>query len=126
MKRILPLLILSSATLFAQQSQPVVHSTWTITGDVGGYPINETCIFTQANDKLTGSCTNEQGKNYDTTGTMTGKKVVFVHGGEYQGEALTLTFTGAYTDKGELAGDIDVEPLDYQGTFTATKKAATT
>jgi hypothetical protein len=119
MKRILPLLFLSSTVLFAQQ-QPTVPGTWTISGDVQGYPINETCTFTQAADKITGSCISG-GKTFDTTVTVDSGKVVFVHGGEYEGQALTLTYTGTYNDKGDLSGTIDVKPLGYDGTFSAKK-----
>ena len=122
MKLVLPLLLLSTTALFAQ---PTVPGSWTITGDVQGYPVNETCTFTQDKDKITGSCKGSDGKAYDTTVTITDKKVVFVHGGEYEGQALTLTYTGTYNDKGELAGDIDVQPLNYDGTFTAKKTEKT-
>jgi hypothetical protein len=118
MKRVLPLLILSTTALFAQ---PTVPGSWTISGDVQGYPINETCIFKQVDDKITGSCTNSDGKSYDTTVTIDGAKVIFIHGGEYEGQALTLTYTGTYDDKGVLNGAIDVRPLGYDGTFTAKK-----
>lgn len=118
MKRFLPLLILSTTALFAQ---PTVPGSWTITGDVQGYPINETCTFKQAADKISGSCTNSDGKTYDTAVTIDGTKVVFIHGGEYEGQALTLTYTGTYNDKGDLSGAIDVKPLGYDGTFTAKK-----
>jgi hypothetical protein len=118
MKRVLPLLIFSATALFAQ---PTVPGSWTITGDVQGFPVNETCTFTQAKDKITGSCTNAESKTYDTTVTITGQKVVFVHGGEYQGQALTVTFTGTFNDKGNLSGDIYVDPMAADGTFTAKK-----
>jgi hypothetical protein len=118
MKRFLPLLILSTTALFAQ---PTVPGSWTITGDVQGYPITETCIFKQVADNITGSCTNSDGKTYDTTVTIDGSKVIFIHGGEYDGQPLTLTYTGTYNDKGDLSGDIDVKPLGYDGTFTAKK-----
>jgi hypothetical protein len=120
MKRIFPLLLFSAATLFAQP-QPTLPGSWTISGDVQGYPISETCTFTQAKDKISGSCIDTDGKTYDTTVTLDGQKVVFVHGGEYEGQALTLTYSGAYNDKGELSGTIDVQPLNYPGTFTAAK-----
>lgn len=122
MKRVLPLLFVSATALFAQ---PTVPGSWTITGDVQGYPVNETCTFTQDKDKITGSCKGSDGKAYDTTVTINGQKVIFVHGGEYEGQALTLTFTGTYNDKGEVAGDIDVQPLNYDGTFTAKKTEKT-
>ena len=121
MKRLLLLFLASTSILLAQ---PTVPGSWTITGDVQGYPINETCVFTQDKDKITGSCKNAEGKSYDTTVTVSDKKVVFAHGGEYEGQALTITFTGTYNDKGELAGDIDVQPLNYDGTFTAKKTEA--
>jgi hypothetical protein len=122
MKRVLPLLIFSFTTaLFAQ---PAVPGSWTITGDVQGYPITETCTFTQAAEKIAGSCTNSDGKTYDTTVTTDGTKVVIVHGGEYEGQPLTLTYTGTFNDKGDLSGSIDVKPLGYDGTFTAKKTEA--
>ena len=121
MKRILPLLILSTTTLLAQTTVP---GAWTISGDVQGYPINETCTFAQAGDKVTGSCVDSDSKTRDTTVTIDGQKVVFVHDGEYEGKPLTLTYTGTLDDKGQLSGDIAVKPLGYSGTFTAKKAAA--
>ncbi|HEX7157577.1 MAG TPA: hypothetical protein VF214_01080, partial [Edaphobacter sp.] len=105
-------------------AQPTIPGTWTISGDVQGYPIDETCTFTQDKDKISGPCKNSEGKSYDTTVTVSDKKVVFTHGGEYQGEALTITFTGTWNDKGELSGDIDVQPMQVSGTFTAKKTEA--
>ena len=129
MKRLLPLLLLStialSTTAFA--APPAVPGLWTISGDVQGYPINETCTFApdpKDKDKITGPCKNAEGKIFDTTVTIVDQRVTFVHGGEYQGQALTLTFIGTYSDKGELAGVINVAPLGYDGTFTAKKTEA--
>ena len=122
MKRILPLLILSTTTLLL--AAPTVPGSWTITGDVQGYPINEACTFTQAKDAITGSCKTSEGKTYDTTVKIDGDKVIFVHASEYEGQALTLTYTGTYNNKGELSGSIDVAPLGYDGVFTAKKTEA--
>jgi hypothetical protein len=123
MKSLLPLLLLSTSALLAQK--PTVPGSWAITGDVQGYPITENCTFTQAKDKITGTCTVEGGKVYDTTVTVTDQKVIFVHASEYEGQALTLTYTGTFNDKGELSGGIDVSPLGYDGTFTAKKTEKT-
>jgi hypothetical protein len=122
MKRLLLLFLASTSALLAQ---PTVPGSWTITGDVQGYPVNETCVFTQDKDKISGSCKDSEGKAYDTTVTVSDNKVVFAHAGEYEGQALTITFTGTYNDKGELAGAIDVQPLNYDGTFTAKKTEKT-
>ena len=121
-KKALCLLFASSVTLLAQ---PGVPGAWTITGDVQGYPINESCSFNQDKEKISGVCKNDRGKSYDTTVTVAENKVTFVHGGESEGDALTLTFTGTWNDKGELNGDIDVKPLNVSGTFTAKKAEKT-
>ena len=120
MKRLL-FLFLAATVTSTLVAQPTIPGSWTITGDVQGYPVNEVCTFTQDKDKITGSCKDSEGKAYDTTVTVSDKKVVFSHAGEYEGQALTVTFTGIYNDKGELAGSIDVQPLNYDGTFTAKK-----
>ena len=121
MNRIVPMLVLSASTLFVA---PTVPGTWTITGDVQGFPIDDVCVFTQAADKLAGSCTM-QGKAFDATVSMDGPKLVFSHGGEYEGAPLTITYTGTFTDKGDLSGTIYVTPLAVDGTFTAKKSDAT-
>lgn len=128
MKSLLPLLLLSTTLLStpAFAAPPAVTGAWTISGDVQGYPITESCTFTQDTkdkDKFVGICVND-GKTYDTTVTIVDQKVTFVHAGEYQGQALILTYIGTYSDKGELAGVINVAPLGYDGTFTAKKAEA--
>jgi hypothetical protein len=118
MTRIVSMLLLSAATL---SMAPALPGTWTITGDVQGYPINDVCVFTQADDKLSGSCTME-GKTLDATAISTdGGKLVWAHGGEYEGQPLTLTYTGAFTEKGDITGTIYVTPLAVDGTFSAKK-----
>jgi hypothetical protein len=121
MKRLLPLLLLAS-TAFAADTVSAT-GTWIISGNVQGYPITETCILTQAEAKLTGPCKGEK-KTYDSTGTVEGKKITIKHGGEYEGQDLTLTFAGTLDDAGKLTGAIDVQPLDYAGTFTAIRSEA--
>ena len=125
MKNLLPLLLLSTTVLStpAFAAPPAVSGAWTISGDVQGYPISESCTFTQDTkdkDKIIGTCIND-GRTYDTTVAIVDQKVTFVHAGEYQGQALVLTYIGTYSDKGELAGVISVAPLGYDGTFTAKK-----
>lgn len=93
---------------------------WTISGDIMGYPLKETCNLTVQGSSLTGSCKGE-GKAYDVTGTSDGAKIVFKHGGEYQGTALTDTYKGTLSEDGVLSGSVDVDPMSVSGTFTAKK-----
>lgn len=109
-----------SAFAFAADSK--MAGTWKIEGDVQGYPIRETCTLSGPDDKLTGSCVGE--KTVDATAVFNGTTFTMKHPGEYQGEALTLTFAGKVQTDGGLSGSIDVQPLNYDGTFTAKKDAS--
>jgi hypothetical protein len=128
MIRLLPIALLFVAQTSAVPAAPVAPiaaGNWTISGDVQGFPINETCTLTQTDAKIAGTCTNGE-KTQPTTGTVADKSITFSHPGEYQGEALTVTFSGQLDDSGKLSGTIDVQPLNFQGVFNATKAAAGT
>ena len=113
--RTLSLLLLLAAPALAAP----IAGTWKISGDVQGHPINETCSLAGEDTALTGNCVGE--KTYPTTATRKGDLVTLTHAGEYQGQALTVTFTGKLQTDGSLAGTIDVQPLNYDGTFTAAR-----
>lgn len=114
-------LLVSSAIAMAADSKAA--GKWTIDGDVQDYPIHDVCTLSGTDSKLTGTCTME-GHDRDTTGTFDGTTLTLKHAGEYQGQALTLTYKGKLQKDGTVSGDIDVQPLNYQGTFTATAAAA--
>ena len=97
--------VLLSATLLSMESS--VTGDWTIAGEVQGVGVDEVCAFVQTEAKLAGSC-ELTGKKYDTTGTVDGKKVIFKHGGEYNGDPLTLTYTGIMAEDGSFSGSIYV------------------
>lgn len=96
-----------------------ISGSWKIDGDVAGNPVQETCAIKQEADKLTGSCKGLSDKTWDLTGSIDGKNVTFQHGGEYNGESLTLTYKAVIDDNGSLKGTIDVKPFDVSGDFSA-------
>ncbi|WP_263410753.1 hypothetical protein [Terriglobus tenax] len=119
MKRFAALVLAVAGTSFAATTP--VTGNWNIYGDVSGYPVNETCTFSIDQDnQITGKCAMAE-KSYDVKGTLADKKLTFTHAGEYQGQPLVLTWTGTLAEDGSLAGTIDVQPLGYDGTFTAKK-----
>ncbi|WP_419805640.1 hypothetical protein [Terriglobus sp.] len=118
---LVPALLAVSTFAFAADGKGA--GKWTIEGDVQGYPIHDVCTLTGPDTKLTGTCTMDS-KDRETTGTFDGTTLTLKHAGEYNGQALTLTYTGKLQKDGTVSGDIDVQPLNYQGTFTATAAAA--
>ena len=120
MKSILTAVLLS-AGLFSMSGE--LTGDWTITGEVQGTPIDDACTLVHTDAKLTGTCMLG-GKQYETTGSVDGKKVTFKHGGEYNGDPLTLTYTGAVAEDGSIAGSIMVDPMNVDGSFSAKKAVA--
>lgn len=110
----------AAAPASSSGGKAITTGAWTISGDIQGYPLNETCNLTVQDKAITGSCTGE-GKSHDVTGTVDGGKVTFKHGGEYNDAPLTLTYTGMVSDEGVLRGVVDVDPMSASGTFTAKK-----
>lgn len=126
---------LSVITAFAQtgggggsssNSTNSVSGTWKVTGDVMGNPVNSVCTFAQDDKKLTGSCKLAQAdKPVEIKGEVNEKKVVFQHNTDYEGQTLTIVYTGTLDAAGsQLKGDIDVQPMSVAGTFTAQKQEA--
>ena len=104
-----------------------VSGTWRIAGDVVGNPVNEVCTLRQAGAAVSGSCRAADVANakvQDVTGEVKDGQLTFRHGGDYQGTAITLTFTSTTATAKELKGTIDVQPFGVNGTFSAVPAAA--
>lgn len=97
-----------------------LSGTWTISGDVSGVGVDETCAVTQQDVVLTGSCDTASGK-YDLKGKLDGKTATFSHGGKYQGSDFVMTFTGKVAADNTMTGTMDVDPFNVTGTFSAKK-----
>ncbi len=115
--RILPVLLFAAAAAFAGD----VSGKWNIDGSVAGYELKTTGTLKQEEAKLTGTCKTGDQKAEEVTGEVTGDKVVFKHGGDYQGTALTITYSAKLAEDGTMKGDINVAPFDAAGDFTAKK-----
>lgn len=97
-----------------------LSGSWKIEVDVAGEAHSGTCSIQQDGEKLTGTCKVESGEQA-LTGEVKGQKVVWSHKGEYNGETLTATYKGSVESATTVKGDIDVQPMDVAGTFTATR-----
>jgi hypothetical protein len=120
--RLLPVALVPA---FVLAPAPDVTTTWNLTGNVEGVTFTETCALTQSDVKLSGTCKDDLATRV-VTGSVADKSLTFSHPSEYQGQALTLTFTGHVDDAGALSGAVDVQPLGYSGTFSATKAVPVT
>lgn len=127
-KRLLTLafiLAFSAASVLGQGAAASVAGAWKVSGDVMGVGIDLACTFTQDSKKLTGTCKSAgESKATDITGEVDDKKVMWSLKTTYNGEEINVTFKGTLDDTAQLKGDIDVQPLNVGGTFSAKKDEA--
>jgi hypothetical protein len=105
------------------QGAPSVAGTWALAYDVATYSIKMTCVVTQADGKLAGTCTGDDKVDHALTGAVTGQAVTFTFNKTIGGSQITDTFTS--TDgmtAGVMKGTMSVAPMNVSGTFTATKQ----
>ena len=91
---------------------------WHVKGDVVGNAIDHVCTFQQSGTALTGSCA-QGGAALPLKGEVKEGRVTFQYASEYDGQAITVVYTGSFASTTELKGTIDVQPFGVGGAFTA-------
>lgn len=98
-----------------------VTGKWDVQTEVMGNPGAAVCALKQEDDKISGTCTMG-GADQPVTGQVADGKITFKHAAEYEGNALTITYTGKIESETALSGDVMVNPFGVSGTFKATRK----
>ncbi len=117
---ILGLAIVVQATPPAQTPSISVAGRWTVHADVSGNQSESNCTFTQKEADLTGSCTSDRG-TVMITGKVEGKTVGWQFDTQYEGQTLTVYYSGTSQSAEKITGTINVQPMNVSGEFTATK-----
>ena len=113
-------MLLQLALLSALQLAPAdsISGTWQVKGDVVGNAIDHPCTFQQSGTALTGSCGSGE-TALPLEGEVKDGKVTFRYASQYDGQAITVVFSGTLVSATELKGTINVQPFDVGGEFTA-------
>ena len=103
--------------------QPVVTGTWNIDAEVQGSPVKVTCVLSQTEHRLTGTCI---GEGDDTpralAGTTTEQGLGWRFDAEYLGQPITVTMQATLSADGKMKGTIAVAPLNAEGTFAGVRQ----
>jgi hypothetical protein len=106
------------ATLNAAQS-PSVAGKWNVSSNVGGTQSEVVCTFAQKDDgALSGTCEGEQGPR-EITGKVDGKNVSWQFNTTWEGQTLTVIYSGTLQEPTKISGRVDVQPMSVSGDFTA-------
>jgi hypothetical protein len=115
-------LLASTALLFASSAfaagAPSLTGQWTVHQNIANNESDQECKFVQTDDKLSGSCKSND-KDVQITGSIVGTKLTWKYDSDYNGTALTLTYTATLDDSGKIAGSVEVQPFGVTGDFTA-------
>ncbi len=98
-----------------------VSGTWNIVANIAGNPIEMQCMLSQKNAELTGTCTSQQQTALPIAGSLDGKKVGWQFDSAYEGQTLTVVYSGTLEAPEKIVGNVDVQPMSVSGDFTATK-----
>lgn len=98
-----------------------VAGTWNLATNVQGNTGTPTCTFKQEAEKVTGSCSTPDGGQAEVSGEVADSKVTFRYVINWEGNPLTLVFSGTLDTDTTMKGAIDVQPMNVPGEFTATK-----
>ncbi len=100
-----------------------VSGSWHVTGSIGDNSIDTTCTLTQKDNALTGTCVRkDEKKSENATGSVKDQTIEWHYNSEYNGDPITITYSGTLAKDGTISGTIVVDPYNAQGDFTATKK----
>jgi hypothetical protein len=108
------------ATPPAQTQSSSVTGNWTVRADVSGNQSESNCTFTQKETELTGSCKSDRG-TVMIIGRVEDKTVSWQFDTQYEGQTLTVYYSGTSQSAEKITGTINVQPMNASGEFTATK-----
>lgn len=113
-------LFLAAAFLFATTTPaadaPTLAGQWNIHQSIAGNESDEGCTFTVSDGKIAGTCkVNDQTPK--VTGTVDAGKFTWKYDIEYNGNTLTLTYTGTLDDADKFSGSVEVSSYGVSGDF---------
>lgn len=112
-----------TAVLHTAPAADTIPGSWHFLGDISGFPLDQVCTFAQAGPALSGRCVAADGPEpgIELLGEVKEDgSFTFEHPGEYEGEPLTVAYTGRLESAAEMRGTILVQPFNVTGYFTAT------
>lgn len=105
-------------------AQPIATGTWSINAEVQATQAMMTCVLTETEHKLAGTCiAGEDTTPHALTGVTTAKGVGWRFDTVYQGQPITISMNATIAADGtKMNGSISVAPMGVDGTFIATKQ----
>lgn len=105
-------------------AQPIATGTWTINAQIQQTQVQMTCVLSEAEHKLAGTCTaGEDTTPHSLTGVTSAKGLGWRFDTAYQGQPITISMIATIAADGtKMKGTMSVAPMGVDGTFVAAKQ----
>jgi hypothetical protein len=114
---IIALLCLTAAlSAFANET---LSGNWELNQDIEGNTATVAFELNQEGDRLSGAILLSDTKRAPISGKVSGSKITFQYPTEWEGQALTMVYSGNLGADGGLSGSVEVKPLGVTGDFRA-------
>ena len=110
----------AATTAVAAPEANSLAGKWTLHYNISGNEGDLACTFEQTENDFTGTCKGDQG-DVSVTGKVDATKVTFQYKAEYNGDPLTVIYTGKLESPSKVSGTVDVQPMGVDGDFTLTQ-----
>jgi hypothetical protein len=121
MKHLFAMVLVAVSPVLA--ADPSLTGSWKISLNVSGNTYPMVCAFQQDGEKLSGTCKGGDNSDNTLTGQVQGQKISFKHQTPYNGDMITLSYSGTVSSATEIKGAVDVQPFGVQGDFAGQKDA---
>lgn len=113
---------IASATLLPLPAAAAdVAGAWKVDGSIGEFPVDLVCTLEETDKKLTGACKGTDIGELALKGENNGATVTWSYDVNYQGQQLTIVYTGTIESATTMKGSISVSG-NPSGSFTAKKQ----
>jgi hypothetical protein len=111
---------LTTFSVLALAADPGMAGRWSVDFDVAGNARHSDLVLEQDGERLSGTI-HVSGSELPVAGEAAGRHATWRYDTLWNGQVLTLVFTGDLDDAGKWVGTVEVRPMNVEGTFTATR-----
>jgi hypothetical protein len=124
MRTPLILIGLFTSMVLPAQERPNIDGKWEVHISMAGRENDQTCTFSMARTNITGTCLAHEGDfqpqgPLQVTGSLVGNRLTWQYEWKYSEDTFTSTFVGTVKDSNKIAGTVEIQPLGFDGDFTA-------
>lgn len=114
---LLSFLLAGASGLASADDPPSLSGKWQVHTNVNGNENDQVCTIEQKAAELTGNCSSDQGSGA-ITGKVEAKNVTWTYKSTYNGNPLTVIYSGKL-ETAKITGGLNVVEFGVEGQFTA-------